>query len=135
MILCSLCDFPDCGENGQKPVMFPTFGDTLPSSGLHLALSATATRLQLGGPAMLAASAAATLSPVPDRCTVCAQTVHVTDTVQGRGEPGGGGGRRWTEWWQGRLAERLGQSRGSTDGHDFRLLVYRTGYRDAPVAN
>ena len=91
MILCSLCDFPDCGENGQKPVMFPTFGDTLPSSGLHLALSATATRLQLGGPAMLAASAAATLSPVPDRCTVCAQTVHVTDTVQGRGEPGGGG--------------------------------------------
>ena len=69
--------------------MFPTFGDTLPTSGLHLALSATAARLQLGGPAMLAASAAATLSPAPDRCTVCAQTVHVTDTVQGRGEPGG----------------------------------------------
>ena len=71
--------------------MFPTFGDTLPTSGHHLALSATAARLQLGGLAMLAASAAATLSPAPDLCTVCAQTVHVTDTVQGRGEPWGVG--------------------------------------------
>ena len=47
----------------------------------------------------------------------------------GAGQGRAGGCRQWTEWWQGRLAGRLGQSRGSTDGNDFRLLVYRTGYR------
>ena len=38
-----------------------------------------------------------------------------------------------TAGWEA-MAGRLAQSRGSRDGDDFRLLVYRTGYRDAPDA-
>ena len=113
-MICSLCDFPDCGENGQKPVIFPTFGDTLPTSGLHLALSATAVRLQLGGPAMLAASAAATLSPVPNRCTLCTdRACYGHGAGQGRARGGGGvgdgpnGGRDgWLGGWDRAEARR-----------------------------
>ena len=115
--------------------MFPTFGDTLPTCGLHLALSATATRLKLGGPAMLAASAAATLSPAPDRCTLCTdRACYGHGAGQGRaggvGDGPNGGRDGWLGGWDRAKARRtvmisdywwIGQA---TETHQMRTNIH-----------